>query len=176
MSKLKTIREQQNFTQEEISEKSGISVRTIQRIESGKDPKGYTLRILAQTLGIEEEELITSIKTDTDNSVNIKIKLINLSSLPFTILPIVNIIVPILLIYVWKIKNPLTKQIVSLQVMWNIIAPIIFLLGVLLKLGNQFTLLLMVMLVLSNVVIILRNAFEIDKNKKLYFKLNFNLL
>ena len=105
MSKLKTIREQQNFTQEEISEKSGISVRTIQRIESGKDPKGYTLRILAQTLGIEEEELITSIKTDTDNSVNIKIKLINLSSLPFTILPIVNIIVPILLIYVWKIKN-----------------------------------------------------------------------
>ncbi len=176
MSKLKTIREQQNFTQEEISEKSGISVRTIQRIESGKDPKGYTLRILAQTLGIEEEELITSIKTDTDNSVNIKIKLINLSSLPFTILPIVNIIVPILLIYVWKIKNPLTKQIVSLQVMWTIIAPIIFLLGVLLKLGNQFTLLLMVMLVLSNVVIILRNAFEIDKNKKLYFKLNFNLL
>lgn len=176
MSKLKTIREQQNFTQEEISEKSGISVRTIQRIESGKDPKGYTLRILAQTLGIGEEELITSIKTEAVNTVNIKIKLINLSSLPFTILPIVNIIVPILLIYVWKIKNPLTKQIVSLQVMWTIIAPIIFLLGVLLKLGNQFTLLFMVMLVLSNVVIILRNAFEIDKNKKLYFKLNFNLL
>lgn len=176
MSKLKTIREQQNFTQEEIAEKSGISVRTIQRIESGKDPKGYTLRILAQTLGIEEEELITSIKTEAVNTVNIKIKLINLSSLPFTIIPIVNIIVPILLIYVWKIKNPLTKQIVSLQVMWTIIAPIIFLLGVLLKLGNQFTVLLMVMLVLSNVVIILRNAFEIDKNKKLYFKLNFNLL
>ena len=176
MSKLKTIREQQNFTQEEISEKSGISVRTIQRIESGKDPKGYTLRILAQTLGIEEDELITSITTEAVNTVNIKIKLINLSSLPFTILPIVNIIVPILLIYVWKIKNPLTKQIVSLQVMWTIIAPIIFLLGVFLKLGNQFTLLLMVMLVISNVVIILRNAFEIDKNKKLYFKLNFNLL
>lgn len=176
MSKLKTIREQQNFTQEEIAEKSGISVRTIQRIESGKDPKGYTLRILAQTLGIEEEELITSIKTEAVNTVNIKIKLINLSSLPFTIIPIVNIIVPILLIYVWKIKNPITKQIVSLQVMWTIIAPIIFLSGVLLKLGNQFTLLLMVMLVLSNIVIILRNAFEIDKNKKLYFKLNFNLL
>ncbi|WP_439506760.1 helix-turn-helix domain-containing protein [Sediminibacterium sp.] len=176
MSKLKAIREQQNFTQEEISEKSGVSVRTIQRIESGKDPKGYTLRILAQTLGIEENELTTSIKTETVNTVNIKIKLINLSSLPFTIIPIANIIVPIILIYVWKIRNPLTKQIVSIQIVWTIIAPIIFLLGVLLKLGNQFTLLLMVLLALSNVVIILRNAFEIDKNKKLYFKLNFNLL
>jgi transcriptional regulator with XRE-family HTH domain len=176
MSKLKTIREQQNFTQEEIAEKSGISVRTIQRIESGKDPKGYTLRILAQTLGIEEDELTTPIKTETVNIVNIKVKLINLSSLPFTILPLGNIIVPILLIYVWKIKNPLTQQIVSLQIIWTIIAPIIFLLGVFMKLGNKFTLVLIVLLVLSNVIMILRNAFEIDKNKKLYFKLNFNLL
>jgi transcriptional regulator with XRE-family HTH domain len=31
MSKLKQIREQQNLTQEELAEKSGISVRTIQK-------------------------------------------------------------------------------------------------------------------------------------------------
>jgi hypothetical protein len=80
------------------------------------------------------------------------------------------------LIYVWKIKNPLTQQIVSLQIIWTIIAPIIFLLGVFMKLGNKFTLVLIVLLALSNVIMILRNAFEIDKNKKLYFKLNFNLL
>jgi transcriptional regulator with XRE-family HTH domain len=44
MSKLKQIREQQNLTQEELAEKSGISVRTIQRIESGTEPKGHTLK------------------------------------------------------------------------------------------------------------------------------------
>ncbi|MEN0083119.1 helix-turn-helix transcriptional regulator, partial [Flavobacterium lindanitolerans] len=33
MPNLKLLREQQNLTQEELSEKSGISVRTIQRIE-----------------------------------------------------------------------------------------------------------------------------------------------
>ena len=44
MSKLKNLREFQNLTQEELAEKSGVSVRTIQRIETGKKPKGYTLR------------------------------------------------------------------------------------------------------------------------------------
>ncbi len=57
MSKLKAIREQKNLTQEELSEQSKISVRTIQRIESGTEPKGHTLRSLAQALEIEEIEL-----------------------------------------------------------------------------------------------------------------------
>lgn len=39
MSKLKQIREQQRLTQEELAEKSGISVRTIQQIESGVSSK-----------------------------------------------------------------------------------------------------------------------------------------
>ena len=37
MSSLKTLREQQNLTQEELSKKSGVSTRTIQRIETGKE-------------------------------------------------------------------------------------------------------------------------------------------
>lgn len=57
MSKLKKLRELQNLTQEELSEKSGISVRTIQRVETGKDPKGYTLRTLAKALEVEESQL-----------------------------------------------------------------------------------------------------------------------
>ena len=48
MSKLREIRERHNLTQEELSEKSGISVRTIQRIESGTEPKGHTLKILTK--------------------------------------------------------------------------------------------------------------------------------
>ncbi|RPH32489.1 MAG: XRE family transcriptional regulator [Bacteroidales bacterium] len=191
MSKLKGIREQQNLTQEELSEKSGISVRTIQRIEAGTDPKGYTLRVLSETLGIQEKEILNKQfeienKEDSDKKTMPKeeqiplnyssIKLINLSSLPFIILPPLNILLPLILMFTMKMKNPITKQIVSVQMMWTIIAPIVFMLGVLMKLGNKFTLLIMILLVLSNVYIVLRNAAEIDKKNKLYYKLNFNMI
>ena len=46
-----------NLTQEELSEKSKISVRTIQRIEAGTEPKGHTLRALARALDVEEYSL-----------------------------------------------------------------------------------------------------------------------
>ncbi len=191
MSKLKTIRELQNLTQEELSEKSGVSARTIQRIESGKEPKGYTLRVLAQTFGIDEKELRSNsfeIENKEESNENAivsneviatnysKVKLINLSSLPFVILPLMNILIPLLLMYTMKVKSPITKQIISLQIMWTIIAPIVFMLGIFLKLGHQFTLILMILIVLTNVFIILRNAIEIDRNQKLRYNLKFSML
>lgn len=191
MSKLKTIRELQNLTQEELSEKSGVSVRTIQRIESGKEPKGYTLRVLAQTFGIDEKELQSNsfkIENKEESNKNAivndevispnysKIKLINLSSIPFIIIPPLNILVPLVLMLAMKQKNTLTKQLISVQIMWTIVAPIIFMLGVFLKLGHQFTLVVMILIVLSNVYLILRNAIEIDRNKRLHYKLNFSVI
>lgn len=101
MSKLKTARELKNLTQEELSEKSKISVRTIQRIEAGTEPKGHTLRALAQALDIEEyalqDKIIVSeveIPKDETNpkeeltEVNYtSVKIINLSSVLFILLP-----------------------------------------------------------------------------------------
>ncbi|RKS26855.1 helix-turn-helix protein [Flavobacterium endophyticum] len=189
MPTLKRIREQQNLTQEELSEKSGISVRTIQRIEAGTLPKGYTLKTLAKVLEIPESELLDKkTKTETiggekaeikQESVAIdysKIKLVNLSSLLFVVLPPLNILVPLLLASILKQKNPLVKQIVSVQILWTILAPIVFMLGIFLKLGGKFTLGLIICIVLSNLFIILRNAAEIDRHQKLYFKLKFNML
>ena len=188
--KLKNIRESQNLTQEELSEKSGISVRTIQRIEAGQEPKGYTLRVLAQTLEISEKELQnTSSETEisqpivhqpnnekTEEIDFSKVKLINLSSLPFVVLPVLNIVVPVILMYVFKMKHPIIKQIISVQILWTIIAPIVFMIGIFLKLGRQFTLALIVVIILSNLFIIIRNAMEIDRSKKLYYRLNFSFL
>lgn len=189
MSKLKSLRELQNITQEELSEKSGISVRTIQRIESGKDPKGYTLRALAKVLdvkeidllnqGTKEENIISEEKKETGEPIVMNyssLKIINLSSIPFTIIPPLNILVPLILMYIMGQKNYLTKQIISLQILWTILAPIVFMLGVFLKLGNRFTLLIMILIILSNVFIILRNTIEIDKNERLYYKLNFSMI
>lgn len=188
--KLKNIRESQNLTQEELSEKSGISVRTIQRIEAGQEPKGYTLRVLAQTLEISEKELQnTSSETEisqpivhqpnnekTEEIDFSKVKLINLSSLPFVVLPVLNIVVPVILMYVLKMKHPIIKQIISVQILWTIIAPIVFMIGIFLKFGRQFTLALIVVIILSNLFIIIRNAMEIDRSKKLYYRLNFSFL
>lgn len=190
MSKLKNIRELQNLTQEELSEKSKVSVRTIQRIESGKEPKGYTLRVLAKTLEVKEFELtnktteiekttifIEKEETKEDVLMNYtSLKLINLSTIPFIIIPPLNILIPIILMFAMKQKNDLTKQLISLQILWTIIAPILFMLGIFMKLGNKFTLILMIILFLSNVFIILGNAIEIDKNKRLRFKLNFSMI
>ena len=194
MPKLKTVREQKNLTQEELSEKSKISVRTIQRIEAGTEPKGHTLRALARALEVEEnllqdtivipeindevsEESIPEVKEKEQSDVNYSlIKIINLSSLLFTLLPPLNILVPLLLMFTMKQRNSLVKEIISVQMIWTVMAPIVFMLGIFLKFGRQFTLVLMIAIVLSNVFIILRNAAEIDKKRKLYFRLSFSMI
>lgn len=179
MSKLKVHREKQNLTQQELADQSGISVRTIQRIEAGNEPQGHTLKRLAKTLDLKEDALLDKedIKLRTDSTL---FKLINLSSLPFTIFPPANIIVPLVIMFANKNYKPLTKQIVSVQILWLICAAIIFMLSAFVKKGlaleNGFILLVMILLVLSNVFVILRNAREIDKRGELYFKLDFSLI
>jgi len=191
MSTLRTLRERHHLTQEELSEQSGVSVRTIQRIESGNAPKGYTLRALAKALNVSEKDLLEpsvqeSVAEEAVAPPNLsaptveldygKVKIINLSSLPFLVVPLFNIIVPLLLMFAFKIKHPIVKQIISLQILWTIVAPILFLLFIFLKLGRSFTLAFMVVLALSNVFIILRNAFALDRHHRLSIRLNFSLI
>lgn len=179
MSILKKNREKLNLTQEELSDKSGISVRTIQRIESGNEPKGQTLKILAKTLGVKENELLEKEETNIEFNSTL-LKIINLSSLPFTVIPPANIVIPLVIMFTKKQFNPMAKQIVSIQILWLIIAGIIFMLSSFMKnwfsLGNKFILIVMILLVLSNMFIILKNTAEIDKKGKLFFRLNFSLI
>lgn len=190
MSELKKIREQKNLTQEELAEQSGISVRTIQRIEAGTEPKGYTLKTLASSLEISEKDLFVSkilneeIKIDEpiltvekDEIFNSAlIKMINLSSLPFAWFPIANFLPPLLIMLFTKDKSAIVKQIISLQIFLAIIAPAIFMMMALLKLGSTSVMITMILLTLANIYVILRNAYEIDKKKNLRYKLNFNLI
>lgn len=168
MNQLKYIREGQNLTQEELSERSGISVRTIQRIEAGAGLKGYTLKKLAATLELEEKALLGT------EVLPPALKWINLSSL--VLLPPLNIVLPWLLSRFLKVKHPAVRNLVSLQFLWTLMAPIVFLLGIFLKLGNVFTLILMCSILLSNVFMILWNTYGIDRKNKLLIKLNFNIL
>lgn len=196
MSVLKNIREEQHLTQEELSSSSGISVRTIQRIESGVVPKGHTLKALAKALQVSESDLLAhpavnedtvtlsaTVDANTIESQNTlshidipKIKLINLSSILFVLLPPLNVIAPLVLSRLLKQNNTVAKQIISLQILWIILAPIVFILGILLKLGSSFTIVLIACIALSNVLLILINLAELDRNKRLRFKLNFNII
>ncbi|WP_288243322.1 helix-turn-helix domain-containing protein [uncultured Chryseobacterium sp.] len=191
MSQLKKIREIKNLTQEELAQKSGLSVRTIQRIEAGMQPKGYTLKTLAKSLDIPEKDLSapeidvpqeTEIEelplvTKEDKSPNLAlVKIINLSSLPVTWFPVANFIVPLVIMLVTKNKSPIIKQIISLQIFLAIVSPVIFMMVALLKLGSRIVMITMILLVLVNIYIILRNAYEIDKKNSLRYKLNFSFL
>ena len=201
MSNLIKFREQQNLTQEELAEKSGILVRTIQRIEAGTQPKGYTLKVLAIALEISEEELTqkafkqsiyesqvpltvkeTLIKNivEDESSDRLLYKLLNISSLPFTLFPPLNVIVPLSIALYKKENHPIVKQIISVQIIWTIIAFITFMLGVFIRkwfaLNNWFIISIMVGLILFNFGIIIRNAIELTKRRKLTNRLNINIL
>lgn len=191
MSQLKKIREIKNLTQEELAQKSGLSVRTIQRIEAGMQPKGYTLKTLAKSLDIPEKdlsapEIVVSQETEIeelplvtkeDKSPNLAlVKIINLSSLPVAWFPVANFIVPLVIMLFTKNKSPIIKQIISLQIFLAIVSPVIFMMVALLKLGSRIVMITMILLVLVNIYIILRNAYEIDKKNSLRYKLNFSFL
>ncbi|WP_231372674.1 helix-turn-helix domain-containing protein [Aureivirga sp. CE67] len=182
MNNLLKYREKLNLTQNELAEKAGVSVRTIQRIEKGAEPKGYTLKVLSKALEISEEELkgnviITKELEDDNHSIKIA-KWINLSSVLGVAFPPVNILFPFILMKVKKQENKLTKQIISLQIFYTIIAVVAVLLSPFIRkwfdLNRQFTLIIVIFAVLFNLFIILRNTIGLDKNKKLYFKLNFS--
>lgn len=117
---VQTLRETKNLTQSELAEKSGLSLRTIQRIEAGSIPKGFTLRSLAETLEIEPENLTSkALQTDVIN----RAKLINISVLSSLIIPFGNIIFPWILIHRTKeLKaKELGKSILGIQLIYTFI-------------------------------------------------------
>lgn len=187
MSKLKIAREKANLTQEELAAQSGVSVRTIQRIEAGTEPKGYSLKALAKTLQIESSELLNKIDPVSTNEVpqpqpvNIGLmKLINLASLPVAFLPPLNIILPLLVMFLKKEFGTMAKQLITIQILWAVGSFVIFMLAAFVRnwffWSNKFTLIVMVLLALSNIMLIIWNAMSLDKHKKPAIGVKFSLI
>ncbi len=167
MSSLLSSRQNLNLTQEELSEKSGVSVRTIQRIEAGTTPKGYTLKALAKAMDISEANLLG--ENETEYTTNKWLKIINLSSLPFIVLPPLNFLVPLLIMFFRKEFNPVTRTIISVQLLWTLSGIVLLLIILMLNdwfaVQSKLTMLIAIVWVLINSIIILRNAVEINKKK-----------
>jgi transcriptional regulator with XRE-family HTH domain len=179
MSILLELREKLNLTQEELAVKANISVRTIQRIEAGTEPKGFTLEALSNALGVSKNILsegkVESIKGDKQ-----LIKYINLSSIILMIIPLGSIILPLIIAYWKKEINAITKQIITIQILWTLASIILVIASSFLKnwfsLSNQVTTFTILILLVVNLYIILRNTLAIERNSDLYIRLKFSIL
>ncbi len=116
---VKNLRNRKGLSQEELAENSGLSQRTIQRIENGEtEPRGDSLIRLAKTFGVSPDE-ITDWTVQEDNGFLIGL---NLSALSFVVFPLLGVLVPLIM---WiskkdKIKNlnELAKQLLNFQITW----------------------------------------------------------
>lgn len=114
-------RKNHGYSQEELSHISGISLRTIQRIEKGKvNPRGHTLRALARSLEIELHDLKTE-DFSPDNQISAKTRTLNTLGLLVILLPLVSILIQV--IYWTKNKHSLSsdsaaEKVLSFQILW----------------------------------------------------------
>lgn len=176
---VQTLREAKNLTQSELAEKSGLSLRTIQRIEAGNIPKGFTLRTLAEALQTEPENL-TSKKQHTAE-IN-RAKLINISVLSSLIIPFGNIIFPSLLIYRTKeVKaKELGKSILSIQLIYTFILCTLMIASPFIQkaFSIKMPIFIVFLVVLKgiNVFITFKNGSSLNRKGELYIKLKSSIL
>lgn len=115
-------RKRKGLTQEALAELSGINLRTLQRIEkSDSVPRGTTLKNLCQALEIDLENLVSYGKVEDLRFITF----FHLSVLSFIVLPLGNIIVPLIL---WLPRrnaiahlNEHGLNLLNFQILWSIL-------------------------------------------------------
>lgn len=178
-NKVKILREEKNMTQTELAEKSGLSLRTVQRIEAGNSLKGFTIKAIAQALEAEPESLILSIE---ENSKIDRAKLINLSALSGLVFPYGGVIFPLLLTY--KTKDPrnkeLGKNIVSVQIILAVMVSLFMIISPFVQkaLAIKFPLFIVFLIVFISLklFVIFKNGISLNQKSDLYIKLKTNFL
>lgn len=124
---IRELRARKGISQELLAEKSGVSLRTVQRMENGEtEPRGDTLVRLAVALDVSPEDL-TEWKLNEDKGALLGL---NLSALSFLFFPLLGIILPLI---IWitkkgKVKDldKLAKSILNFQVLWTVIFLLVY--------------------------------------------------
>jgi len=120
--RIKELRNRKGMSQEILAEESGLSLRTIQRIENGEtEPTGDTLKRLSNALNVNPDELIDwTIKEDRGF-----LKILNLSALTFIFFPLLGILVPFIMWISKKDKlkdiNKIGKDVINFEITWNVL-------------------------------------------------------
>ena len=130
---LKEHREVKQLTQHELSDKSNVSVRTIQRIEKNLSVGSpFVIKSLCKALEIDIESLeinkqeSSKIPTEDINDDQIhntrRLKHINFSSLLVLIFPLFNLVFPSLLYWIYRktlLDKQIALQIINFQMIWT---------------------------------------------------------
>lgn len=181
--RIKELRKQKGMSQELLAEESGLSLRTIQRIENGQtNPTGESLKRLSNAVNVNPDELIDwSIKEDKRY-----LTFLNLSALTFLFFPLLGILIPFIL---WtsrkgKIKNinKLGKDLINFEITWTLLLFFIpFLCFLMAKIGllenltfSMFFIIIGVMYFINLIFILLNtlrisNENDINYNPKIKF-------
>ena len=176
-TRIKEFRIQKGMSQEILAEESGLSQRTVQRIENGEsNPTGDTIRRLSNALNINPDELIDwTIKEDNGYLI-----FLNLSALSFLFFPLLGILVPFIM---WtskkdKIKNvdKIGRDLINFEITWTILLALVpFSLFVLTEMGSLerltfSTIIIIVMIIyFLNIVAITYNTFRINSKKEVVY-------
>ena len=184
--RIKTLRNRKGFSQEELSEKTGLSLRTIQRIENGEtEPRGDSLKKLAFALDVSSDEIIDwTLQDDTRFLTSL-----NLSALSFIVIPIFGILVPLIIWISKKDKirklNETAKDLLNFQITWTMTLFVGFI-GIVLSLiikmkttgfidagtiisGQVMTLVFIVVMYFYNLTIIIINSVRVNINRNVSY-------
>jgi transcriptional regulator with XRE-family HTH domain len=144
---LKEYRLSQHLSQQQLAEQSGVSLRTIQRIESGASAGSpYILKQLCGALKINSQDLILAgaapvpdSHTNKDSEqkaipeyrYDSRVKYINFSALTVLCFPLLNLVIPVILHFLFRKTmvdsrdTVAVKKILSLQIFWSFITFIV---------------------------------------------------
>ena len=178
-SKVKTLREAKNLTQTELAEKSGLSLRTIQRIESGQSLKGFTLKAIAQTLETEPENLFSNKEENIEID---RAKLINFSALAGLIIPFGGIIFPAILTYRTQdsVNRELGKSVIGVQIILAFVISVLLILSPFIQhwFSIRFPLFLVPLMafIILKLWIVIKNGISLNQTNQLSIKLKNNFL
>lgn len=174
---LKEYRRFKNLTQEELSKSSGISIRTIQRIEKGLSTgSSHTLKTLAKTLNIESTDILLdegNPRLFAKDNINI-LKLMNFSVLTMFVIPFGNIIFPAIIFFKNRGNgkiNTIGKKILNFQILSMLILPF-FLIILFLFIGRgnggiPITLIVSYLTYgLANIIITIHTSIQINEEKE----------
>ncbi|NHN24375.1 helix-turn-helix domain-containing protein [Flavobacterium jejuense] len=114
-------RKLKGYSQEELSEKTQVTVRTIQRIEKGDvTPHLQTIKLLATALHIEVEDLIPLEDPKEENMQTKWLLLLHGTPILRLVLPLCNILFPL---FLWihkrednKIYNAHGRKVINFQI------------------------------------------------------------
>jgi transcriptional regulator with XRE-family HTH domain len=150
-ARIVALRKSRGWSQEALAEQSGVSLRTIQRVEQGDTvPRGHTVQALAAALGVTLDALqeppvtaavvapiappaaeahpAATLPSDPDF-----LQLLNLSALSFLVLPLLNLVVPW---WLWRTRRrrfahvaEVGRRILGFQVLWQVGSFFLFLLA-----------------------------------------------